>query len=98
MNNLEHYELLAEHIAFCGIPVKTLEGFVKYRPGKTYRDAGKAIRDGSEEWKSKGCHDSKISLIAAKLSEVVEIDTNEPLQAYKQRLEAIRPRYSAGAH
>lgn len=93
MKNYEYYKELAETIFFDGIDSLTLLQIGKYKTGKTFNDIVNAINRGRLD--GLGRCENELGCIADRLSEVLDIDTSQPLREYKQKLAKLVQDYKS---
>ena len=100
MEDMGHYVKLARHLCFERWTVEGLEQVAKYRFGKKTVDIAHAvnrgIKDAITDAINIGAEDAKrdvntvkLDYIARNLSEVVEIDTNQTVDEFAERLKSL---------
>jgi len=81
---IDYYEALAEHIKFRGITPFGLLQIAQYKPGKCWSDLERAVT--SDVGGGSFTCESQFAILAKRISEVVDINTFQPLWEYERRL------------
>ena len=93
MDNILYFVALAEQMLVKPGSRELIET-LRYRPGKDFKDLAKLIKDSRQKRTTE--YQKYLFCMAKRLTDIVEIDTNEPIEDYIKKLRTAAPRGGRG--